>query len=75
MVLFAFLTQFCLARATFMCSPALVMPFSYVSVIAGFIIDILLFDAQYGWVMILGMCMASIGLFSKFIALYFTTHG
>jgi hypothetical protein len=64
------MTQYFLAKAAYLCSPALIMPFSYISVIVGFVIDILLFDAQYTWLMMIGMVMASIGLFSKFVALY-----
>jgi drug/metabolite transporter (DMT)-like permease len=70
MVLLGFMAQYFLAKATFLCSPALIMPFSYISVIIGFVIDILLFDAQYTWLMMIGMIMACIGLFSKFVALY-----
>ena len=73
MVLFAFLTQYLLAVALYMCSPALITPFSYFSVITGFLIDLLIFHAQYDKLKIIGMCMASFGLFSKFVALYAKT--
>jgi hypothetical protein len=39
------MAQYFLAKAAFLCSPALIMPFSYISVIIGFVIDVLLFDA------------------------------
>lgn len=71
MVIFAFGTQFFQAKALFLCKPALILPFSYCSVILGFALDTLLFDAKYNGLKIVGMVMASGGLFSKFIALYF----
>lgn len=69
LVLFAFLTQFTQAKAMYMCTPALLMPFSYVSVIFGFLIDLIVFDAKYNGLKIIGMIMASFGLFSKFLVL------
>lgn len=71
LVTFAFATQFFQAKSVFLCSPALVMPFSYFSVIFGFVIDALIFNVKYNGLMVIGMVMASVGLFSKFIALYF----
>lgn len=70
LVLFAFLTQYLQARAMYLCSPALILPFSYFTVILGLLIDVLVFDARYNWLMVIGMIMASVGLFSKFILLY-----
>lgn len=69
-VLFAFLTQYLQAKAMYLCSPALIMPFSYFSVIVGFLIDLLVFEAKYNGIMMIGMVMASFGLFSKFVVLY-----
>ena len=71
MVIFSFSTQYFQAKAMFLCKPALVMPFSYFSVILGFVLDTLVFDAKYNGLMVIGMVMASVGLFSKFVALYF----
>jgi drug/metabolite transporter (DMT)-like permease len=72
-VLFAFGTQFLQTKAMFICSsPALVLPFSYVSVIFGLLLDVLIFDAVYNGLMIVGMIMASAGLFTKFILLHIT---
>lgn len=36
----------------------------------GIFIDLVIFDAQYNALKVIGMCMASLGLFSKFLALY-----
>ena len=47
------------------------MPFGYFSVVLGMILDVFLFNAKYNAIMVVGMVMASIGLFSKFILLYF----
>ena len=71
MVIFSFSTQYFQMKAVFLCKPALVMPFSYFSVILGFVLDTLVFDAKYNGLMVVGMVMASVGLFSKFVALYF----
>lgn len=70
MVMFAFFTQYLFAVALYLCSPALITPFSYFSVIVGFLIDLVVFDAQYNALKVIGMCMASLGLFSKFVTLY-----
>ncbi len=71
LVLFAFLTQYLQAKAMYMSTPALIMPFSYFSVIVGFIIDVFVLDAKYNLMKIIGMMLASFGLFSKFIVLYY----
>lgn len=70
LVLFAFLTQYLQAKAMYLCSPALILPFSYFTVIMGLIIDVFVFNAKYNGLMIIGMIMASTGLFSKFLLLY-----
>lgn len=70
-VLFAFGTQFLQTKAMFICSsPALVLPFSYVSVIFGLLLDVVVFDAKYNGLMVVGLIMASAGLFTKFILLH-----
>lgn len=68
--LFAFLNQFYRAKAIFLCSPALVLPFNYLTVIFGVFVDIVFFDSSYSALKIFGMILASFGLFSKFILLY-----
>lgn len=71
LVLFAFGTQFLQTKAMYLCSsPALILPFSYVSVIFGLVMDVFIFDSKYNGLMIVGMIMASAGLLSKFILLY-----
>lgn len=70
-VAFSFLLQISIAKALYLSSPAVVMPFSYVSVIFGLVIDLVIYDAKYNWLMIIGMVMASGGLFTKFIMLHY----
>jgi hypothetical protein len=71
MTIFAFGCQFLQTKAMFLCSsPALILPFSYVSVIFALLIDVIVFNAIYNYLMIIGMIMSSAGLFSKFILLY-----
>jgi hypothetical protein len=45
------------------------MPFNYLNVILGLIVDILIFNSNYNWIIIVGMILSSAGLFSKFILL------
>lgn len=70
-VAFSFMLQIFVAKAMYLSSPAVIMPFSYVSVIFGLVIDLIIYDAQYNGLMIVGMIMASGGLFTKFIMAYF----
>lgn len=70
MVVAAFLTQLFQTKSIFLCPPALIMPFNYVSVIVGLLIDVFVLGATYNWLMVVGLIMASAGLFSKFILLY-----
>jgi drug/metabolite transporter (DMT)-like permease len=68
MVIFAFGAQFLQTKAMFLCSsPALILPFSYVSVIFALLLDVFVFGAVYNGLMVIGMAMASVGLFTKFI--------
>ena len=69
MVAFSFLTQYFRAKSLFLCSPALVQPFSYLTVIMGILFDILFLGSSYDILMVLGVVMTSIGLFSKLILL------
>jgi hypothetical protein len=72
MLVFAMGAQYTRAKAYFMCYPALVMPFNFLTIIFGLLIDILVFDSKkYNITIIIGMALASLGLFSKFIILKF----
>lgn len=71
LVIVSFLVQLLQTKALYLSSPALIMPFGYFSVVLGMILDVFLFNAKYNAIMVVGMVMASIGLFSKFILLYF----
>lgn len=66
---FAFSAQYLRVRSIYLCSPALVMPFNYVTVILGVAIDLLVFGSHYNGPIVLGMILASLGLFSKFVLL------
>lgn len=70
MVFFGFLTQYLTAVTVYMCEPALVMPFLYFTVVFGFLIDHFFFKIEYNSLKIIGMCLASLGLFLKFVSLY-----
>ena len=71
MFVFAYLAQYMRVRSVYMCSPALIMPFNYLTVIFGLLFDVLVFGAHYDWKSIIGMTLASAGLLSKFILLKF----
>ena len=75
MCIFAYLTQLFRTKRIYLCSPALVMPFNYLNVILGLIVDILVFNAHYNWIIVLGMILASAGLLSKFIILKLDSLG
>lgn len=63
--------QYLTAKAMYLCTPAFIMPFNYVAVIFGVFLDYFFYDAQYNGFIIIGMLMASGGLFSKFVLAYF----
>ena len=69
MTMFSFCTQYCRARSVYLCSPALVQPFSYLTVVLGIIFDVFIYGADYNLMMVAGMCLTSVGLFSKLILL------
>lgn len=69
MVAFAFLAQYMKVRSVYMRSPALIMPFNYLTVVFGLLFDILVFESHYDWKSIIGMGLASTGLLSKFLLL------
>jgi hypothetical protein len=69
MSLFAYLAQWFRVKSIFLCTPALVLPFNYLNVILGLLVDILIFNSHYNWIIIVGMGLSSAGLFSKFILL------
>lgn len=70
MITFAFASQYLKAKSVYMCSPALVMPFSYLSVIIGLILDIWIFRSHYDYFAIIGMILSCLGLLSKFVMIY-----
>ena len=67
MTVLAFITTYLRVKAFYLSSPALVLPFGYVTVVLGMSIDILVLDADYNLITILGMALTSTGLFSKLI--------
>ena len=69
MVLFSFLTQYTRALSVRSCSPALVQPFSYLTVILGMGLDYIFLDTDYNLLMTIGVLLASLGLFTKLIML------
>ena len=71
MTLFAFTTQYLRVKTFYLTSPAMVLPFSYFTVLLGLVVDILFYGAEYNLLMILGISLTSIGLFSKLIVLKF----
>jgi drug/metabolite transporter (DMT)-like permease len=71
LVILAFLAQYFKVKSVYMCSPALIMPFNYLTVILGLLIDLIVFDSHYNWMIIMGMALASCGLLSKFIMIKF----
>lgn len=71
LVILAFLGQYFKVKSVYMCSPALIMPFNYLTVILGLLIDLVVFDSHYNWMIIMGMALASCGLLSKFIMIKF----
>lgn len=70
MITFAFVSQYLKAKSVYMCSPALVMPFSYLSVIVGLALDIWIFKSHYDTLTIVGMVLSCFGLLSKFVMIY-----
>ena len=67
MVVFGYAFQFMNTRANFLKKPSLVGPFAYTSVIVGCIADILIFNVSFDFFTILGIFLASFGLFAKWI--------
>jgi drug/metabolite transporter (DMT)-like permease len=68
---FAFGCQYLATKAMFLCSsPALISPFSYVSVIFAMLFDLFFYKAVYNWITVTGMIMSSMGLLTKFILLH-----
>lgn len=72
MVIFAFASDYLRTISYFMCYPAIVLPFNYITIIFGVIIDLLVFEIKnYNFLIILGMLLSACGLFSKFLLLRF----
>ena len=74
MVVFALFNQFFRTKAIYLCTPALVLPFNYLTIIFGVFLDIFFFGETYGGLKLFGILLASFGLFSKFILLYMHQH-
>lgn len=69
LVILAFTAQYLRVRSIYLCAPALVMPFNYLTVLLGVLIDTVIFGLHYNGYMVIGMVLASLGLFSKFALL------
>lgn len=63
----AYINQNCQTRATLLKKASYIMPFGYISIVLACISDILIFDAHFDWLAILGMVLTSCGLLSKFL--------
>ena len=61
------ISQFSEIKAATLNRPSATMPFSYISVIVGMLVDVLVFSSEYNGLMVLGALMTSMGLFSKLI--------
>lgn len=72
LILFAFGANYLKTISFFLCYPAIVLPFNYLTIIFGLIIDLLVFSSKsYNILIVLGMILAGCGLFSKFLLLRF----
>lgn len=70
MIIFAFVSHYLKTISFYMCYPAIVLPFNYLTIIFGLIIDLLVFSSKsYNILIVLGMILAGCGLFSKFLLL------
>ena len=69
MTVMAFCTTYLRVKTFYLTSPAMVLPFSYFTVLLGLAVDIFWYEAEYNLFMILGIGLTSMGLFSKLIAL------
>lgn len=70
LILFAFGAHYLKTISFFMCYPAIVLPFNYLNIIFGLIIDLLVFSSKsYNILIVLGMILAGCGLFFKFLLL------
>lgn len=66
-VVIGYMTQFLIIRANSIKKPSYVMPFGYVSVVAGFLADIFLFKTQFSFLAIVGMALTSVGLLGEYL--------
>lgn len=63
----SFLTQYFRIRSMYLAKPSKTMPFQYVSVVVGMLIDIFIFGSEYDIYMIMGAILTSCGLLAKIV--------
>ncbi len=61
----AFGLQSLVTRAMLMAKPSMVMPFSYISIVLGCIVDSFIFNFSLDFITIAGVLLASVGLLTK----------
>jgi drug/metabolite transporter (DMT)-like permease len=66
-VMFSYLMQWFLSKATLLRPASYIMPFGYIGIVVSAISDVIMFGEHFDWVSIVGMIMASGGLLVKLI--------
>lgn len=63
----AFISHYTRVKSVYLIKPSYVTPFSYVSVITGMMVDVIIFKSDYNLLMIVGAIFTSCGLLIKLI--------
>ena len=54
-----------MTRAIMLKKPSFIMPFGYITIVVGTVLDYFLFDQAVDWLVIIGMMLTSSGLMLK----------